>query len=213
MAIHDSHRYSPFLQRYRFLKRKALAAVATTAVLFGGAAAAATGSLPGPVQDGVSKSLSHIGMDVPAAHDSTDDSRDPTNHVPATVDDSSVSRDSGPATSDAPPVTDIGPDADGSAKKGLCTAYAASSDSSGKNLDSPAFRNLTDAAAKAGQSIDEYCAAAAAPTKTDDNGKKVPFEVKKGDRILVSKYGGTEIKLDGKEYKILNSDDVLAVID
>ena len=49
--------------------------------------------------------------------------------------------------------------------------------------------------------------------KTDDNGKKVPFEVKKGDRVLVSKYGGTEIKLDGKEYKILNSDDVLAVID
>jgi co-chaperonin GroES (HSP10) len=35
--------------------------------------------------------------------------------------------------------------------------------------------------------------------KTDDNGKKVPFEVKKGDRVLVSKYGGTEIKLDGKE--------------
>jgi chaperonin GroES len=49
--------------------------------------------------------------------------------------------------------------------------------------------------------------------KTDDNGKKVPFEVKKGDRVLVSKYGGTEIKLDGKEYKILNSDDILAVIE
>ena len=49
--------------------------------------------------------------------------------------------------------------------------------------------------------------------KTDDNGKKVPFEVKKGDRVLVNKYGGTEIKLDGKEYKILNSDDVLAVIE
>jgi chaperonin GroES len=49
--------------------------------------------------------------------------------------------------------------------------------------------------------------------KTDDNGKKVPFEVKKGDRVLVSKYGGTEIKLDGKEYKILNSDDVLAVLE
>src|SRR5881628_2402203 len=32
--------------------------------------------------------------------------------------------------------------------------------------------------------------------KTDDNGKKVPFEVKKGDRVLVSKYGGTELKLD-----------------
>jgi chaperonin GroES len=37
--------------------------------------------------------------------------------------------------------------------------------------------------------------------------------VKKGDRVLVSKYGGTEIKLDGKEYKILNSDDILAVIE
>jgi len=49
--------------------------------------------------------------------------------------------------------------------------------------------------------------------KTDDSGKKVPFEVKKGDRVLVSKYGGTEIKIDGKEMKILNSDDILAVID
>jgi len=49
--------------------------------------------------------------------------------------------------------------------------------------------------------------------KTDDKGKKVPFEVKVGDRVLVSKYGGTEIKLDGKEYKILNSDDILGVIE
>ena len=49
--------------------------------------------------------------------------------------------------------------------------------------------------------------------KTDDSGKKVPFEVKKGDRVLVSKYGGTEIKIDGKEYKILNSEDILAVLD
>jgi chaperonin GroES len=49
--------------------------------------------------------------------------------------------------------------------------------------------------------------------KTDDNGKKIPFEVKVGDRVLVSKYGGTEIKLDGKEYKILSSDDLLGVVD
>jgi chaperonin GroES len=49
--------------------------------------------------------------------------------------------------------------------------------------------------------------------KTDDNGKKIPFEVKKGDRVLVSKYGGTEIKLDGKEYKIFAADDILAVIE
>jgi chaperonin GroES len=49
--------------------------------------------------------------------------------------------------------------------------------------------------------------------KTDDNGKKVPFEMKKGDRLLVTKYGGTEIKLEGKEYKILSSEDVLAVLE
>ena len=48
--------------------------------------------------------------------------------------------------------------------------------------------------------------------KTDDNGKKVPFEVKVGDRVLVSKYGGTEVKLHDKDYKLLSSDDILAII-
>ena len=49
--------------------------------------------------------------------------------------------------------------------------------------------------------------------KLDDNGKRVAFEVKVGDRVLVSKYGGTEIKIDGKEYKLLGSDDLLAVLE
>ena len=49
--------------------------------------------------------------------------------------------------------------------------------------------------------------------KMDDKGNKVPFEVKTGDRVLVAKYGGTEIKLEGKEFKILNSEDVLAVLE
>jgi len=49
--------------------------------------------------------------------------------------------------------------------------------------------------------------------KTDDQGKKIPFEVKVGDHVLVSKYGGTEVKLNDKDYKILNSDDILAVIE
>ena len=48
--------------------------------------------------------------------------------------------------------------------------------------------------------------------KTDDKGNKVAFEVKVGDRVLISKYGGTEIKVDGKEYKVLNSDDILAIV-
>ena len=48
--------------------------------------------------------------------------------------------------------------------------------------------------------------------RTDDDGKKIAFEVKKGDKVLISKYGGTEVKVDGKELKILNSDDILAII-
>ncbi len=48
--------------------------------------------------------------------------------------------------------------------------------------------------------------------KTGDDGKKILLEVKKGDRVLVSKYGGTEIKLNGKEYRIFNGYEVLAII-
>ena len=48
--------------------------------------------------------------------------------------------------------------------------------------------------------------------KTGDDGKKIAFEVKKGDRVLVSKYGGTEIKVDGKEYKIFSADDLVAIL-
>lgn len=48
--------------------------------------------------------------------------------------------------------------------------------------------------------------------KFDDNGKKVPFDVKVGDIVLTSRYGGTEVKVDGKEYKVVNSDDILAIV-
>ena len=49
--------------------------------------------------------------------------------------------------------------------------------------------------------------------KLDDNGKKVDFTVKKGDKVLISKYGGTEIKLDGVAYQILREDDILGIVD
>jgi chaperonin GroES len=49
--------------------------------------------------------------------------------------------------------------------------------------------------------------------KRDENGKLIPFEVKKGDRVLISKYGGTEIKIDGKDYLIMREEDILGVID
>ena len=46
-----------------------------------------------------------------------------------------------------------------------------------------------------------------------DDGKPVKLEVKKGDRILFGKYGGTEVKIDGEEYLIMREDDVLGVIE
>ena len=49
--------------------------------------------------------------------------------------------------------------------------------------------------------------------KRDDDGKLVPFTVKKGDRVLISKYGGTEIKIDGKDYLIMREDDILGVLE
>ena len=48
--------------------------------------------------------------------------------------------------------------------------------------------------------------------KLDDDGKKVPFNVKKGDVVLMPKYGGTEVKMGGKEYQIMREEDILAVI-
>ena len=48
--------------------------------------------------------------------------------------------------------------------------------------------------------------------KKDDNGKVIPFEVKVGDRVLVSKYGGTEVKIGDDKYSLLREDDILGVI-
>ena len=48
--------------------------------------------------------------------------------------------------------------------------------------------------------------------KIDDDGKKIPFTVKKGDVVLISKYGGTEIKLDGETYTLLREDDILGIL-
>lgn len=49
--------------------------------------------------------------------------------------------------------------------------------------------------------------------KRDDNGKLIPMDVKKGDRVLYGKYSGTEIKVDGKEYMIMREDDILGIIE
>jgi chaperonin GroES len=48
--------------------------------------------------------------------------------------------------------------------------------------------------------------------KTDD-GKLIPLDVKVGDKILFSKYSGSDIKLDGEEFLIMKEDDILAVVE
>jgi chaperonin GroES len=47
--------------------------------------------------------------------------------------------------------------------------------------------------------------------RVQENGKVIPLDVKTGDKILFTKYGGTEITIDGEEYLILEENDVLAV--
>ena len=48
--------------------------------------------------------------------------------------------------------------------------------------------------------------------KRDEDGKVIPFSVKKGDKVLISKYGGTEIKVEGETYLIMREDDILGII-
>jgi len=48
--------------------------------------------------------------------------------------------------------------------------------------------------------------------RTLDNGQKVAMAVRVGDRVIFSKYAGTEVKVDGEEYLILNERDILAVV-
>ena len=50
------------------------------------------------------------------------------------------------------------------------------------------------------------------PGKRSDTGDLIPVDVKEGDRVIYSKYGGTEIKADGEELLILSSRDVLAIV-
>ena len=50
------------------------------------------------------------------------------------------------------------------------------------------------------------------PGRIDDNGNRVPLDVNVGDKVIYSKYGGTEVKYAGEEYLILSARDVLAVI-
>ena len=53
---------------------------------------------------------------------------------------------------------------------------------------------------------------AVGPGRLTEEGKRVTMDVKKGDKILIGKYSGTEVKIEGDEYVILREDDVLAIV-
>ena len=53
---------------------------------------------------------------------------------------------------------------------------------------------------------------AVGPGKLSDDGKRSPMDVKEGDRVLMGKYSGSEIKIDGNDYVILREDEILAVV-
>ena len=54
---------------------------------------------------------------------------------------------------------------------------------------------------------------AVGPGKVDETGKKIPMDVKAGDKILYGKYSGTEIKIDDKEYLIMHQEDILGIVE
>ncbi len=49
--------------------------------------------------------------------------------------------------------------------------------------------------------------------KVNEKGKRIPLDVKKGDRVLFGKYAGNEIKIDGVEHLIMHEDDILAILE
>jgi chaperonin GroES len=53
---------------------------------------------------------------------------------------------------------------------------------------------------------------AVGPGKRSDTGELIPVDVKEGDKVIYSKYGGTEVKIEGEEYLILSARDVLAIL-
>jgi chaperonin GroES len=53
---------------------------------------------------------------------------------------------------------------------------------------------------------------AVGPGRRDEKGKLIPLDVKEGDRVLFSKYAGTEIKINGEEHMVMREDDILGIL-
>lgn len=53
---------------------------------------------------------------------------------------------------------------------------------------------------------------AVGPGGRSEDGERIPLEVKEGDKVLIGKYSGTEVKIEGEEYLIMREDDILAIV-
>jgi hypothetical protein len=146
-----------------------VAAFATVALFAAGTAAAATGNLPDPLQRGVTSTLSHAGVTLSA---STDESTTTTTETPTSVTVTDATTTTTTTTADGTTTTTatevasagaVGPDANGPAKHGLCTAYFAGH---AKNPEAVAFRNLVEAATAAGGTVEAFCTPTTTTTAT-----------------------------------------------
>jgi hypothetical protein len=155
----ESPRRKPVLARLITAK---VAAVTAVVLFSASAAAAATGHLPDPLQRTVSNTFSHVGVDLPSPADkpTTTDPASKTTSITGAEQSDTTSTPTTGANSAA-----VGPDANGPAKAGLCNAFL-TDNGHAKNTDAVAFRNLTDAATAAGQTVAEFCTPTSDTTTT-----------------------------------------------
>jgi hypothetical protein len=153
-----------------------VAAFAAVGLFTVGTAAAATGNLPGPLQRSVASTVSHAGVALPAStedstEESTEESTTTTTETPTSTtvtDDTTTTTTAADGTTtttatEAASTGAVGPDANGPAKHGLCTAYFAGH---AKNPKAVAFRNLVDAATAAGGTVEAFCTPTTTTTAT-----------------------------------------------
>jgi hypothetical protein len=188
----SSARTRPMLKK--LLTTKAVATIGVVTLVSAGAAAAATGTVPSPfasdrAREVTSQHVPDIARDNVAKHLDDDDAEATTIEATSTTEATTTTEaittteanEANEAAPDGIANGAVGPDAAGPAKFGLCTAFAAhgkhaDEDATTSSIDVPvAFRNLTDAAAAAGQTVDEFCADAtpgnsdSAPGQGDEN--------------------------------------------
>ncbi len=176
-------------QRFATSKTATKAAIISGVVLLSASAAAAGGVLPGPEQSFVSRAVSHIGIHVENPEKSAAEANDATS-TSSTIDDSSSTKSADDNTDTKDDSSNgVGPNATGDAKDGLCHAFIEHQNNPAKPEDSVAMKNLQDAATKAGQAVEVFCASST--STSDDHGSGNPAGSDDGNKITVPGQSGS----------------------